>query len=121
MSIALSLGRRDSSTNDSAPRLSGEQLVDDVSMHVGQTMVAALEDERQRFVVKAQEVQQCRLQVVNVHSVFDALKPSSSELPRVRPGFCLPRQASIREMGYFIRLRREHAGTTDVSVQQPFR
>ena len=40
-------------------------------MDVGQTVVAALEAERQAFVVEAQCVQQRRVQVVDVHGVFD--------------------------------------------------
>ena len=49
----------------------GQDLADDVSFNVGQSVVPPLVLERQLFVVDAQAVQDRRLQVVHVYSVLD--------------------------------------------------
>ena len=48
----------------------GQQLFDDVAVDVGQPVVAALEAVGQPFVVEAEEVQDGRLQVVDVDCVL---------------------------------------------------
>ena len=49
--------------------LLGQQLFDDLAVHVGQAVVAALELERQPGVVDAQAVQDRGVQVVDVDAV----------------------------------------------------
>src|SRR4051794_22987313 len=51
------------------PAYSGQQALHDISMNVGETVVAALKFERQPGVINAEAVQQRGVQVVNVHRV----------------------------------------------------
>ena len=66
------------------------QLLHHASMHVGQAKVAALEAVREPGVVETQPVQDRGVQVVNVTRSMRALKPSSSLVPKVMPGFTPP-------------------------------
>ena len=50
---------------------SRQQLLHHVAVHVGQPEVAALEAEGQLRVIEAQQVQDRRLQVVDVDAVLD--------------------------------------------------
>ena len=50
--------------------MSGQKLVDDVAMHVGETEIAAGIAIGQLFVIEAQEVQDGRMQVVNMDSLL---------------------------------------------------
>ena len=59
-------------------------------MDVGQAEIAALEAIGQLRVVEAQQMQQRRVQVVDVDSSFTALKPNSSLSPSVMPGLMPP-------------------------------
>ena len=54
-------------------RASGEHFFDDVPADVGQTVIAALEAERQLEMVQAKQMQQCGLQIVDVDDVFDGV------------------------------------------------
>ena len=45
----------------------GQHVLDDVSVHVGQAEVATLESVREALVVDAEQVQDRRLKVVDVH------------------------------------------------------
>ena len=63
-----------------------QQLRHEFAMHVGQAEVAALETIGQLRVVEAEQVQDGGVEVADVDSVV-ALKPNSSDSPRVRPGF----------------------------------
>ena len=59
-------------------------------MDIGQAEIAALETIGQLGVIEAQQVQQRRVQIVDVDLSFTALKPNSSVSPSVRPGFTPP-------------------------------
>ncbi len=52
-------------------RQSGEQTLDDVSLHVRQAHIEALEFDRERFVVDAEEVQEGRVQIVHMDDVLN--------------------------------------------------
>ena len=55
---------------DLLPRILPEYSFDYPAMHIGQPIVTALKTVSEAFVVDAQEVQNRRLQIVNVHAVF---------------------------------------------------
>ena len=51
-----------------------EDSFDDVAVDVGQSIVASLEFERQFLVIDAEAMQHRRVQVVNVHRVFNDIE-----------------------------------------------
>ena len=53
---------------------SREHFVNNLAMHVGQTEVSSGVAIRETFVVKAQQMQDRCVQVVNVHSVLNGLE-----------------------------------------------
>jgi hypothetical protein len=53
---------------------SGEETFDDVAVDVGQAVVAALKLERQFLVIDSETVQHRRVQVVNMHRVFNDIE-----------------------------------------------
>ena len=59
-----------------SPRQPGGELV--VAADVGQPHVAALEEVRQLFVVQAEELEDGRVDVVDVDAILDGGKPNSS-------------------------------------------
>src|SRR5262252_9469849 len=69
----------------SPPCASGENALDDGSENVGQTEVAALEPERQFGVVDAEQVQQRRLEVVDVDRVLGDVVTEVVRLTVARP------------------------------------
>ena len=60
-----------SGTNGTADATSCQHVCDDLAMHVGQAVVAALEFERELFVVDAELMQDRRVQVVDVDRIAD--------------------------------------------------
>ena len=48
-----------------------QNLMHDPPVHVGESVVPALEAESQTLVIDAEDVQQGRVQIVDVHGVFD--------------------------------------------------
>ena len=64
-------------------RISGTTL----SVHIGQPVVAALEAERQSFVVEAQQVHDRGLQIVDVDFVLDDAEAQFVGLAVVQAGF----------------------------------
>ena len=50
------------------------QSLDDVAMHIGQTVITALESVGQPLVIDAQQMKQRRVQIVDVHSVLDDIE-----------------------------------------------
>jgi len=50
------------------------QSLDDVTMHIGQTVITALESVGQPLVIDAQQVKQRRVQIVDVHSILDDIE-----------------------------------------------
>ena len=70
--------------NPAAPEsISGQDVPDDLPMHVGQPVVAALEAIGQLLVVQAQQVEDGGLEVVDVDPSLATEKPSSSDSPWV--------------------------------------
>ncbi len=70
---------------------SGEQSLDDLAVHVGQPEVAALEAIGQPGVVEAQQMQQRRVQVVDVNLVLDDLETRARRFRRSdTPGLMPP-------------------------------
>lgn len=57
---------------------------------VSQTEVAATVAPSELFMVKAKEVQQGRVQVVDMDSILDGVEPYWSVLPKWKPGFNPP-------------------------------
>jgi hypothetical protein len=51
-------------------RVSGKQVLDDISVDIGETVAATLKAEGQFCVVDAQAVEQCGMQVVDVDRVL---------------------------------------------------
>jgi len=66
----LQLARWQTGWQRCCPRRSGEELLDEPAVDVGQAKVAALEAIRQPLVVEAEQVQQRRVQVVDVDLVL---------------------------------------------------
>ena len=66
-------------------------------MHVGQPIIAALQAERQAFVIQAQQVQQRRVEVMHMHRILDRVDPRSSELPWTCPAFTPPPASHIEK------------------------
>ena len=62
-------------------RLSADNLFHDAAADVGQPEPAALEEVRQLLVVDAEQVQDRRLQVVDMDAASATLKPKSSDSP----------------------------------------
>ena len=54
---------------------SGDQVLDDLAVHVGQAEVSAGVAVGELFVVEAEEVEDRGVQVVDVHLVLDGLEP----------------------------------------------
>ena len=52
----------------------GQETFDDVAVDVGQAVVAALKLERQFLVIDSETVQHRRVQVVNMHRVFNDIE-----------------------------------------------
>src|ERR1051325_10060402 len=51
-----------------------QQLVDDLPLDVGQPKIAALKPEREFFVIEAEQVQDGRVEIVDVDAVFDGVE-----------------------------------------------
>ena len=49
---------------------SGQQLGDDLALHIGQPKIAALKAEGQPLVIQPEQMEKRRVQVVNVNAVF---------------------------------------------------
>src|SRR5262245_51769902 len=64
---ATSARRQATCRASTAPAASGQNFLHHVAVHIGQPEVAALEPEREPFVVDPQQVQHGRLEVVHVH------------------------------------------------------
>ncbi len=64
--------------------------MEQVSVYVGESEVAALEAKGEFLVVESQEVQNRRVQVVHVGAVGHGLKPSSSVSPITAPALVPP-------------------------------
>jgi len=62
-----------------------QQLRDDFTVHVGEPKIAALEAIREAQVVEPEEVEQGRVEVVNMHPIRNGVVTQFVRLPDERP------------------------------------
>ena len=77
----------DGDSNAFPPRDSGEDLLHELSMHIGQSELAALVGVRQTFVIEPEEVKHRRLQIVNVNGILNDVKAEFVSLANDDAGF----------------------------------
>jgi len=71
-------------------RALSEKLVDDLPMHVSETVITSLEVVGELGVVKAKQMQECSVQVVDMDPVFDDVETKFIALPESHARFDAP-------------------------------
>ena len=67
---------------------SGQHTGHNLPVHIGQTKIAALKSERQFLVVQSQQMQNGRVDIVDVTAVFHGIEPEFVRLSDDCPRFC---------------------------------
>lgn len=67
--------------------LLSQHLFHQLSMHIGQAHVEALEADGKLCVIKAEQVLECGVQIVNMHGIFRDVEAEFIALPQGEAGF----------------------------------
>ena len=109
---------------------SGQNLLDDLSMHVRQAVVAALIQEGQSRVIDAQALQDRRVQVVHMHGIrgdvvaefvgravgYSGLDAAAGHPDGEAPGMMVPPVVGSRERPLAINCTAEFASPDDQRI-----